>query len=127
MTTDEHAAIGRREFLGALGAGVASAAALAQSSEAQAQDKSAPPLRVVDFHNHYVGPSIALTTMSGTPPAQRENQARVDAQLSDPRALLGSLEVAGIAARVINTPTAFLQDADGEVPRGTIPRINDEV
>jgi aminocarboxymuconate-semialdehyde decarboxylase len=28
---------------------------------------------------------------------------------------------------VINTPTAFLQDADGDVPKGTIPRINDEV
>jgi predicted TIM-barrel fold metal-dependent hydrolase len=127
MTTDEHASIGRREFLGALGAGVASASALAQTGNAEAQETSVSPLKVVDFHNHYVGPSFTLTTMRETPPAQRENQARVDDQLADPRALLGSLDVAGIAARVINTPTAFLQDAEGEVPKGTIPRINDEV
>ena len=86
-----------------------------------------PPLKVIDFHNHYVGPSFALTTMASTPPALRETWTRINAQLSDPGALIGSLEVAGIAARVINTPTAFLQDADGEVPKGTIPRINDEI
>jgi len=110
-----------------MGAGVASTAALAPANEAQAQEKPLPPLKVIDFHNHYVGPSFTLTTMNNTPPALRQNQARVDAQLADPRALMGSLEVAGIAARVINTPTAFLEDADGEVPKGTIPRINDEV
>ena len=125
MTTSKKTSIGRREFLGAVGAGVASAATL--QVEAQAQEKSLPPLRVVDFHNHYVGPSFAMTTMDRAPPAQRANQARIDAQLADPGALLGSLDVAGIAARVINTPTAFLEDADGEVPKGTIPRINDEV
>jgi aminocarboxymuconate-semialdehyde decarboxylase len=119
--------MGRRQFIGALGAGVAAAPALAQVNDAQAQDKSVPPLKVVDFHNHYVGPSFALTTMNNTPPGLRENQAKINAQLSDPAALMGSLEVAGIAARVINTPTAFLQDADGEVPNGTIRRINDEM
>jgi predicted TIM-barrel fold metal-dependent hydrolase len=125
VTTSKRSSIGRRAFLGALGAGVASSAALMPAGEAQAQDKS--PLKVVDFHNHYVGPSFTLTTMRNTPPALQQNQARVDADLSDPRALLGSLEVAGIEARVINTPTAFLEDADGEVPKGTIPRINDEI
>jgi predicted TIM-barrel fold metal-dependent hydrolase len=111
--------IGRREFLGAMS--VASAAALTSGASAQ------EPLPVVDFHNHYVGPSFALTNMSRTPPALREYQARVDAQLADPSALLDSLEIAGIAARVINIPTAFIEDADGEVPKGTIRRINDEV
>ena len=38
-----------------------------------------------------------------------------------------SLEATGVAARVINTPLAFLQDADGEVPKDTIPKINDEL
>jgi predicted TIM-barrel fold metal-dependent hydrolase len=127
MVASERSAIGRREFLGAIGAGVGSAALIAQADEGRAQDRSAPALKVVDFHNHYVGPAFTLTTMRSTPQAQRENQARIDAQLSDPRALLESLEVAGIAARVINTPTAFLDDADGEVPKGAIPRINDEV
>jgi predicted TIM-barrel fold metal-dependent hydrolase len=115
--------MGRREFIGAVGAGVA--AATLPGADAQAQEKAS--LKVVDFHNHYVGPSFALTTMNRTAPGQRANQARVDAMLADPGALLGSLETTGVAARVINTPTAFLEDADGEVPRGTIPRINDEV
>jgi hypothetical protein len=39
--------------------------------------------------------------------------------------LLYSIEEAGIAARVINTPTAFLEDADGNIPTGMIPWIND--
>jgi aminocarboxymuconate-semialdehyde decarboxylase len=116
--------IGRREFLGAVSAGMAATALPHPGAEAE---ETAPPLKVIDFHNHYVGPSFTLTTMNGTPPGQRANQARVDAQLTDPNALLGSLEVTGVAARVINTPTAFLQDADGEVPKGTIPRINDEL
>src|SRR5688572_15758156 len=119
--------MGRRQFIGALGAGVATAPALAQMDSAQAQEKLAQPLKVIDFHNHYVGPSFALTTMDNTPPALRENQARINAQISDHNALLRSLETAGIAARVINTPTAFIQDADGEVPKGTIPRINDDI
>jgi len=125
MTANKQSRVGRREFLGALGAGIASAGMPADA--AQAQEKSAQPLRVVDFHNHYVGPAFTLTTMSNAAPAQRQNQARVNALLSEPGALIGSLEVAGIAARVINTPTAFLQDADSEVPKDTIPRINDEV
>jgi aminocarboxymuconate-semialdehyde decarboxylase len=35
--------------------------------------------------------------------------------------------VAGVASRVINTPTAFLEDADGNVPAGLVPRINDAI
>ena len=42
-------------------------------------------------------------------------------------ALLSSVESAGIAARVINTPTAFIEDADGNVTPGTIERINDQM
>ena len=121
----QQSSIGRRQFLGALGAGVASSAALTKSGEAQ--ERPLPALNVVDFHNHFVGPSFTLTTQNRTPPALRQNQARIDAQLADQRALIESLDQTGVAARVINTPTAFLEDADGEVPKGTIPRINDEV
>ena len=35
------------------------------------------------------------------------------------------IATADIAGRVINTPTAFIEDADGNVPAGTIERIND--
>jgi len=127
VTTDKQGSIRRRELLGGIGAGVVTAAAFSDSGTAQAQEKSSSALKVVDFHNHYVSPSFALTTLNNTPPALRENQAKINAQLSDPNALIGSLEVAGIAARVINTPTAFIEDADGEVAKGTIKRINDEI
>src|SRR5690606_11241474 len=36
-----------------------------------------------------------------------------------------SIETAGVAARVVNTPISFIQDADGRVPADTIKRIND--
>ena len=124
-SVNQRSSIGRRQFLGALGAGVASAGTLTNSGEAQ--EWPLPALNVIDFHNHFVGSSFTLTTQNNTPPALRQNQARIDAQLSDPRALIDSLEVAGVAARVINTPTAFLQDADGEVAKGIISRINDEI
>ena len=104
---DDSGQIARRTFLGAMGA------AVAVTTDAVAQAPQSP-LPVIDFHNHFVGPAFRLTT-------------RNDPPLTDPRALLDSLEVAGITARVINTPTAFIEDADGEVPKGTIPRINDEV
>jgi len=42
-------------------------------------------------------------------------------------ALLSSVESAGIAARVINTPTAFIEDADGKIAPGAIERINDRM
>src|SRR5947208_8177737 len=45
----------------------------------------------------------------------------------DKNALLASIDEAGVNARVINTPPAFLADAEGEVPADTIKRVNDSV
>jgi predicted TIM-barrel fold metal-dependent hydrolase len=130
MTNDNSNLLGRREFLGALGAGAAATAALATPAQAAggtSQGKSTTPLKIIDFHNHYVGPKFPLTTLSGAPPALRSYWENVNRNLADPGALLSSIEKAGIDARVINTPTALLQDADGKVPTGTIPRINDAI
>ena len=113
----------RREFLGRLGAGVAAAGSIAAADEAAAQ--SAGPLQIVDFHNHYMGPSWTLTNLASVPPAARPTWERINGNLQSPGALLASLESAGIAARVINTPTAFIEDADGNVPAGAHQRIND--
>jgi predicted TIM-barrel fold metal-dependent hydrolase len=88
---------------------------------------STPPLKIIDFHNHFVGPSFTLTTLVGLPPAQRTFWEGVNHSLSNPDALIGSIEGAGIAARVINTPLEFLQDADGNVAPDTVPRINDAI
>ena len=57
----------RREFLGALSAGVAAAGSLTAATEAAAQGAAA--LKIVDFHNHYMGPSWTLTNLAKVPPA----------------------------------------------------------
>jgi aminocarboxymuconate-semialdehyde decarboxylase len=89
--------------------------------------ESAPDLRIIDFHNHFVGPSFALTTLADVPPAQRPFWEGVNRGLADPGAVIASIEDCGLAARVISAPLEFLRDADGKLPAGTIPRINDGI
>ena len=92
------------------------------------QERLAEPPHVIDFHNHFTGPSFKLTLQDRTKdPAARAARAKVEALLESPTALLDSLEQTGVSARVINIPTAFLEDADGNVPPDTHRRINDEV
>ena len=65
------AAIGnssRREFLGALGAGVA---ARAPSPRLRSRGTGGATLKIVDFHNHFMGPSWTLTNLANVPPAAR--------------------------------------------------------
>src|SRR4051812_28380277 len=91
----------RREFLGAIGAsvgaGVAAAGSLAAATEAAAQ--GAAPLKIVDFHNHYMGPSWTLTNLAGLPPAARPAWEVTNRNLQSQDALLSSIEPASIAAR----------------------------
>jgi aminocarboxymuconate-semialdehyde decarboxylase len=115
----------RREFLGTLGAGVAAAGTFAAAADATAQ--TATPPKIVDFHNHYMGPAWTLTNMASMPPAARPAWEKINGNLQSPSALIGSVESAGIAARVINTPTAFIEDADGNVPADAHRRINDQM
>jgi aminocarboxymuconate-semialdehyde decarboxylase len=122
MTADDTS---RREFLGAIGAGVAAAGSLAAATEATAQ--VAAPLKIVDFHNHYMGPSWTLTNLAKVPLAARPAVEALNRNLQSQDALLSSVESAGIAARVINTPTAFIEDADGNIPPGVTERINDQM
>jgi predicted TIM-barrel fold metal-dependent hydrolase len=114
----------RREFLGAFGAGVAAASSLAVPTGSAAQDA---PIKIVDFHNHYVGASWTLTNLASVPPAARATWERINSNLQSPTALLASVESAGLAARLINTPTAFIEDADGNAPAGAHQRINDQM
>ena len=86
-----------------------------------------PCVGIVDFHNHFVGPAFALTTLAGVPPGQRAFWEGVNRMLAEPGALLSSIAEDGIAARVISTPLEFLQDAEGNVPAATITRVNDAV
>jgi predicted TIM-barrel fold metal-dependent hydrolase len=114
----------RREVVAAIGASVA-AGSLASATDGAAQ--SATPLRIVDFHNHYMGPSWTLTNLASLPPAARPAWEKINGNLQSQDALLASVESVGIAARVINTPTAFIEDADGNIPPGAEQRINDQM
>lgn len=113
----------RRDVL-ALSAGVA-AGTLASSAAAVAQD--AAPLKIVDFHNHFMTTSWSLNTLANVPAAARPAWEAITRNLQSPDALLGSLDGSGVAARVINAPTAFIEDADGKVPAGAERRINDQM
>jgi len=82
-------------------------------------------LQIIDFHNHFMGPGWPLTTTAGLSGAARQRWERINVGLHSEDALLGSIESAGISARVLNSPTAFIQDTDGNVPRDTERRLND--
>lgn len=127
MAANKDMSLGRREFLAGLAAGASAVAAgsLAVSGSAAAQ--SAPPIKIVDFHNHYMGPSWTLTNLASVPPQARPAWEKINANLASQSALMASIETASIAARVINTPTAFIEDADGNFPAEAVLRINDQM
>ncbi len=114
----------RREFL------VRSVPAFAVAGSLRGGDgghgTSAAPLKIVDFHNH---PSAILDHDQPRQRAARGAAGRrgIEQESAEPGRAAGVVETAGIAARVINTPTAFIEDADGKVPHGTIERINDRM
>ena len=94
MTTKKDDLLGRREFLGALGAGAVAAGSLGAATLAAAQkadDKTAAPLRIIDFHNHYMGPKLTLTNLASVPPAARPYWEGVNKKIADPAALLAVL------------------------------------
>ena len=74
-----------------------------------------------------MGPSWTLTNLANVPPAARPTWERINGNLQSQNSLLASIETAGIAARVINTPTAFIEDADGNIPPDAVQRINDQM
>jgi aminocarboxymuconate-semialdehyde decarboxylase len=116
----------RREFLAAAGASAA-VGSLAGTGDASAQGTA--PSRIVDFHNHYMGAAWAqsLTTLASVPPAGRAAWERINGRLASEASLIESIEAAGIAGRVINAPTAFVEDADGNMPKNAHRRANDGI
>ena len=71
-------------------------------------------LPIIDFHNHFAGPSFALTTLEGVPQAQRPFWEGVNRLLADPDVLLpeavvldvGLIEQRGWAAVELNPATS---------------------
>lgn len=123
----------RRDFIGSIAASLAAMKAGFLPCPANAQPLSTSsdpnePLRVVDFHNHFLGPPFTpIVGGRNPPPALAAYFAEVNRSLADTQALLSSIELGGVSARVINTPLEFIQDPDGDVTPDLIRRINDHL
>ena len=119
----------RRRFLQGFGAALGGIAtgAVTVPAHAERSTEQPPSLKVIDFHNHFVGSIATPIVGTGAPPARRAYFDRVNSNLADEQALLESIEAAGVAARVINTPLEFIQDPDGDTASDTITRINDQL
>ncbi len=119
----------RRDFL--VGAGIAAVAAGLDPAAVSAQEAQAPhaaiPLEVVDFHSHFVGPAFTSRAGAAAPAAQKARWDEVNRNLSDPEALLSSIDAAGVSARVVNTPLEFIRGSDGEIPADADRRANDQL
>src|SRR6476620_961808 len=87
----------RRELVAAMGASVAAASAIVTSTESAAQNTT--PLKIVDFHNHYMGPSLTLTNLASVPTAARPTWEKINSNLQSQSALLASIDSAGITRR----------------------------
>lgn len=79
----------------------------------------------IDFHSHYIHPSFELTTAKGTTNGGGAHWNAINRLITDEDALLKSVESGDLAARVVNSPTAFIADADGNVDRDVFRRFND--
>ena len=120
----------RRKFLAGTGAATLIAGLRSKSAYSQKAPDSRPnssTLKIVDFHNHHIGPAFTSIAGTGTPPAAAAYWQRVNRQLADPQALLSSIDAAGITARVVNTPLEFLQPPNDDVPPDLPRRINDQL
>ena len=116
----------RRNILQGLAAGVAGLVTGTAAAPALAQPQPTP-LKVIDFHNHFVGSAFTPIVGAGAPAARRAYFDAVNRNLADSQALLASIESAGIAARVVNTPLEFIQDPNADTAPDTITRINDQL
>ena len=121
----------RRKFLAGAGAGTLAAGLYSEAAQSQSTgkilEKVSKVLTVVDFHNHYIGAAFPSIAGRGASAAGIAYWQKVNRNLSNPHALLSSIETAGIAARVVSTPLEFLQSPDDDVPPDRPKRINDQL
>ena len=83
----------RREFVAAIGASFAAAGAITTSTKSAAQNTT--PLNIVDFHNHYMGPSLTLTNLASVPPAARPTWEKINSNLQSQKRASGFCRVSG--------------------------------
>lgn len=82
---------------------------------------------IIDFHSHFVDRRWTLTTTAGLTSERRRQWDEINRRIVDEAELLSAVESGDLTARVVNTPTAFIADADGNVPADTYRRINDQL
>jgi hypothetical protein len=63
---------------------------------AQPAGSGSEPLKVVDFHNHFVGNAFTPKVGVGAPPELRAYFDEVNRKLADERQLLASIQGAGV-------------------------------
>jgi aminocarboxymuconate-semialdehyde decarboxylase len=85
------------------------------------------PLEIIDFHCHHIPSRWPPTTALAGPPDQRARWERINRLMADEAALLADIESGDIAARVVNTSTALVADADGRVPADIFEPVNDHL
>ena len=118
----------RRTLLQAFSAAAAAGAVKASASSLDSTPKKTahlPP--IIDFHNHYVGPSFEARAGADAPAALRPYFDSLNRKLADPAALISSIEAAGLSARVVNTPLEFIRGPNGELPPHAVQRVNDDL
>lgn len=81
----------------------------------------------IDFHSHYVDPSFELTTTKGLSGASASHWHAINRLIADEGSLLESVQSGDLSARVVNSPTAFIADADGNVDDDIYRRFNDNL
>ena len=102
------------------------AAALEKPVPTTNADSSAP-LKIIDFHNHFIPARFELTAALTQPATQRSRWEMLAKKLPDEDLLLKDVREGRLAGRVVNIPGNLIADANGHVPSETIREMNDEV
>jgi aminocarboxymuconate-semialdehyde decarboxylase len=84
-------------------------------------------LEIIDFHCHHIPSRWTPTTARGAAPDQRQRWETINRLLADEVALVADIEAGDITARVVNTSTALVADADGNVPADIFEPVNDSL
>jgi predicted TIM-barrel fold metal-dependent hydrolase len=87
----------------------------------------APPLQIIDYHNHHVPARFELTAHRTAPANQRARWEALARKLPDEDLLLKDIRDGHLRARVVNIPAALIADAEGHVPHETIMTMNDHL
>jgi aminocarboxymuconate-semialdehyde decarboxylase len=85
------------------------------------------PLKIIDFHTHYLPASLAPQVVHQAPASERGRWEAIAHRLSDEALLLDAIAGGDVDARVVNASPALIADAEGRVAHDTTMMLNDAV